>query len=61
MSYDEVYRMPIQYRLWFINRLVKKFNDEAEKIKNNHTSKNATQTNGLNDYQDMLDKKFGIK
>ena len=28
MSYSEVHRLPIRYRRWFLDRLVKHFNDK---------------------------------
>jgi len=57
MSYSEVRGLPVRYRRWFIDRLLKHFKDKnsAREQKPDQTGSNMR---SLGDYQSMLDKKF---
>lgn len=48
MSYSEVHSLPIRYRRWYLDRLMRHFkekNESYEKTKNN--SKNSNTTNNV--------------
>ena len=55
MSYSEVKKLPVTYRKWYITRLVKHFKDASGEEKDNQVSSNMK---NLNDYQEMINKKF---
>jgi hypothetical protein len=44
MSYSEVHRLPLRYRRWFLDRLVKHFQDKNKKY---NETKQANATNDL--------------
>ena len=43
MSYSEVKQLPIQYRKWFLGRLVKHFNDKNDVIDSRRSKNDNTQ------------------
>ena len=49
MSYSEVHRMPVRYRRWFLQRLVRHFEDK------NETRKKATEPLKQQDDSENLD------
>ena len=58
MSYSEVYKLPVAYRRWFINRLVeetKRRNEPQQAAQGSDT--NHSNINKLKQYEDMLSKK----
>ena len=57
MGYEEVKRLPIRYRRWFIERLCKHFKDRNE-ARERPQDANNDNIRALSDYQEMLDKKF---
>ena len=62
MTYTEIYKLPVKYREWYLNRLVEHFKKKNEtRTGSSSTPKPINQGKGLNDYQDMINKKFGIK
>ena len=55
MSYSEVFKLPIRYRRWFLDRLVRHFEDMYSKDKDKSVNKNM---DNIDKYQDILDRKF---
>ena len=58
MSYSEVYKLPVAYRRWFINRLVKEVQKKNEAASGQNTGDaNHNNLDKLKQYEDMLSKK----
>ena len=59
MSYSEVRQLPIRYRRWFIERLLKHF-DDKKKIQENGSIDDSSKFNSKNleKFQDIIDKKI---
>jgi hypothetical protein len=57
MNYSEVRNLPIRYRRWFIDRLLKHFQDKNSN-NNNRPEQSADEMRSLSNYEDMLNKKF---
>jgi uncharacterized protein (UPF0305 family) len=57
MNYTEVRNLPIRYRRWFIDRLLKYFQDKNNKHKNRQ-EKSSEGIQSLSNYEEMLNKKF---
>jgi len=57
MSYSEVYKLPVAYRRWFVDRLVQDFKQRKEALEGK-ASDNANHSNmdKLKQYEDMLSK-----
>ena len=57
-SYSDAKKIPLPYRKWFINRLIKdikkKIGEKEEKVSHEHIS-------GIESYQAMINKKFGLE
>ena len=49
MSYSEVRNMPVRYRRWFLDRLVKEFKDQSEARKKNQNSNDSDRRSILQD------------
>jgi hypothetical protein len=47
MTYSEVKKMPVRHRHWFINRLVRHF-EEREELRQNDSSSNNNPSESLN-------------
>ena len=59
MSYSEVKNLPVRYRRWFIDRLVKESKDRKESHSNSKNTKNlSSNVNKLNEYEKILSDKF---
>lgn len=63
MGYSEVRNLPVRYRKWFIERLVKHFSEKNKLYENSDNNKNQrtvdnTDMSSFNKYQEMIDKKF---
>jgi hypothetical protein len=56
MSYSEVKSLPIRYRRWYLDRLVKHFNDKNEAA-NKETSPNQDQS-GFLEFEKQISSKF---
>jgi hypothetical protein len=56
MSYSEVYRLPVTYRRWYLDRLLRHF-DERNKPKGESNKPVSNQAN-LGKYEEMLNNKF---
>ena len=57
MSYSEVRGLPVRYRRWFIERLLKYYKDKNDP--DNRRGASAENNRSLSQYQEHLDKKFG--
>jgi len=58
MSYEEVKRLPIRYRRWYIDRLCKHFKDKNDARTNPRQDANSDNVRALSTYEEMLNKKF---
>ena len=61
MSYTEVYNLPVRYRKWYVDRLVKYFEERNERAKNSvkpNNNINADNKKGFDLFQEMIDNKF---
>tara|TARA_R100001082_G_C4293960_1_gene129427 strand:- start:111 stop:299 length:189 start_codon:yes stop_codon:yes gene_type:complete len=61
MNYDEIRKMPIRYRKWFLNRLSKHFdkaNKMYEKASNPSKTMDSDDQVNMQKYEEMLAKKF---
>ena len=63
MSYSEVRNLPVRYRKWFIDRLVKHYSEKNKIYKDSQGSQNQRKVEGsdmssFNKYQEMMNKKF---
>jgi len=56
MNYEEVRNLPIRYRRWFIDRLLKYFEDKNES-RNDKNKPKASNMSSLSNYEAMLNKK----
>ena len=62
MSYTEIYKLPIRYREWYLNRLVEHFKQRNEARSGKVSDpKPINQGKSFSDYQDMINKKFGTE
>jgi len=57
MTYSEVRGIPIRYRRWFIDRLLKYFKDKNNKTGASEAA--ADNNKSFSQYQEQLNKKFG--
>ena len=57
MSYSEVRGIPVRYRRWFIERLLKYYEDKNDPDKRRGAS--AENNRAFSQYQEQLNKKFG--
>ena len=62
MSHSEVRNLPIRYRHWYLNRLVRHF-EEKNKQFNDASSRSSTtrdtdSINNLNKFESQMNKKF---
>ncbi len=57
MSYEEVRRLPVRYRTWFLNRLKRYYDERIEKPDKEPANSNRSQ---LDKYQETLQKKFNV-
>jgi len=57
MSYSEVRGLPVRYRRWFIDRLLKYYKDKNNP--DNRRSASAENNQSFSQYQEQLNKKFG--
>jgi len=63
MSHSEVKSLPVRYRRWYLERLVRHFkekNEIRENAKNKNSDKNSdtNKMNAFNAYQQDLNNKF---
>lgn len=63
MSHSEVKSLPVRYRRWYLERLVRHFkekNEIRENAKNKNSNKNSdtNKMNAFNAYQQDLNNKF---
>ena len=60
MKHSEVYNLPVRYRKWYVDRLVKHFKDKNESRSNVNTQKGNTHENqkGFSQFQEMINNKF---
>ena len=58
MSYDTIYSLPVRYRKWYVDRLIKHFKERFDK-KESDTSKPINNQNKLEEYENMIQNKFG--
>jgi len=58
LGYEESRRMPIKYRRWFIERLLKDIKKSKSQQDNYGHDANHDNSSKLEKYQDFLDKKF---
>ena len=60
MSHTEIYNLPVRYRNWYIDRLVKHFKDRNDASrKNDQKSKNTYENQkGFDQFQEMINNKF---
>ena len=56
MQYSEVRELPISYRHWFLNRLVRDMESKKEKTDDN--AKTADNMRSFKQYEEMLANKF---
>jgi uncharacterized protein (UPF0305 family) len=56
MSYSEVKMLPTRYRRWFIDRLVKYFEDKNKDTKSKNERSDASK---FNQFEEMIQKKLG--
>jgi len=57
MSYSEVYKLPVAYRRWFIDRLVQENKKRNEALQGNNGSEAGHDNiSKLKQYEDMLSK-----
>ena len=56
MSYTEVHKLPIKYRRWFLQRLVRHFKEKNEKIENIRNDKNNNGKASNSENMSMLNK-----
>lgn len=60
MTHEDIYRLPVKYRNWFIDRLAKHFKNKNEIQAGNQDAKPVNDGKSLADYEEMINKKFGI-
>ena len=60
MSYTEVYNLPVRYRSWYVDRLVKHFKEKNETRNNSEEKSSISQNNkkGFDQFQEMINNKF---
>ena len=60
MSHTEVYNLPVRYRNWYTNRLVKHFKDKNESRSSATSQQGNTHDNqkGFSQFQEMINNKF---
>ena len=56
MPYRDVYNLPVRYRKWFVERLVKHFNDINSK--NKQKDNEPLNLDAFNKFDDMVKQKF---
>lgn len=57
MSYQDIYRLPVRYRAWYIERLTKFFENKY-KPKEKEASQPINNKNNFEAYENMLQNKF---
>ena len=60
MSHTEVYNLPVRYRSWYVDRLVKHYKDKNESHKTTSDKTSISQNNqkGFDQFQEMINNKF---
>ena len=59
MSYLEVKQLPIRYRRWFLDRIVKHFKEQNERLnKDKNTSNESNDLASLADFEKQVNSKF---
>jgi hypothetical protein len=59
MSYLEVKQLPIRYRRWFLDRIVKHFKEQNERLnKNKNPSNESNDLASLADFEKQVNSKF---
>lgn len=59
MSYLEVKQLPIRYRRWFLDRIVKHFKEQNERLnKDRNTSNESNDLASLADFEKQVNSKF---
>ena len=57
-SYADARKLPLQYRKWFIDRLIKEI---KSRTKNKEENINHEKVSDMKSYQAMINKKFGLE
>jgi len=58
MSYLEVKQLPIRYRRWFIDRIVKHFKDQNDRYNKDKTKNKNDDRRSFSDFEKQVNSKF---
>jgi len=58
MSYLEVKQLPIRYRRWFIDRIVKHFKDQNDRYNKDKTNNRNDDRRSFSEFEKQVNSKF---